>query len=372
MKKSIRYLGLDVHAETIACAIAEPNGEVLDLGIIPNRVDAIRKLVKRLGRRRKVQACYEAGPTGFVLYWQLSKLDVPCMVVAPTLIPRKPGDRVKTDRRDARMLARLHRAGELSAAWVPDAQHEALRDLVRLREAAVTDRLRARNRLTKLLLRHGLYRPHGVNRWTRKYYVWMSSLRFEHTGAELAFVDLLAEVEHMTARVLRLDKAIDQVIEESPESIRKVVAALQSLRGIGKVASATLVAEIGALSRFERPSQLMGYSGLVPRQHSSGARIRHGGITKTGNAHIRRVLVEAAWVIGRRPGKRPPLRGSRSDVSPRVLEISLAAQHRLHRRYWHLHERGKDSRKIAVAIARELLGFVWAVGVQVEKEIDAA
>ena len=371
MNESIRYLGLDVHATSIACAIAQAGGEVLDLGVIPNHTDALHRLLKKLGKRQNLRVCYEAGPTGYALYWELTKFGVHCDVIAPSLIPRRPGDRVKTDRRDARQLARLYRAGELTPVWVPDVQHEALRDLVRTREMAVGDRTRARNRLTKFLLRRGLQPTGRMTRWSAKYRLWLSSLRFKHNAAEVTFADLLHEVKHADARLRRLEDSIDEVIAASPNEIREIVESLQALRGIAKITSVTLVAEIGRFSRFAHPKQLMGYSGLVPREHSSGARVLRGGITKTGNAHLRRVLVEAAWTIGRTPGRRPPLRGSMAGRGGRVEEIALRAQQRLHSRSCRLRGRGKDSRNVAVAVARELLGFVWAIGVHVEQRAAA-
>src|ERR1700704_4454507 len=209
--KKVRFLGLDVHAETIAVAMAEPEGEVRSLGIIPNREESIRKLVKKLGPAEQLQACYEAGPTGYVLYWQLTALGAKCEVIAPTLAPVKAGDRIKTDRRDAMKLARNYRAGDLTAVWVPDATHEALRDLVRAREAAKRDQLRARNRLTKFLLRHGKRPPEGVNPWTLNYMNWVrKDVHFEPLAQQATLLDYLHEVEHMAARVTRLEQAIEE------------------------------------------------------------------------------------------------------------------------------------------------------------------
>src|SRR5450631_3396975 len=196
MKEKLRFLGLDVHAETIAVAVAEPEGEVRSLGTIPNRAESIRKLIKKLGPTDKLRACYEAGPTGYVVYWQLAELGVECEVVAPTLVPVKVGDRVKTDRRDAEKLARCYRAGDLTAVWVPDAAHEALRDLVRARLAAKRDQLRARHRLGKFLLRQGRGAPVGTTAWTGKYLSWVKQQHFEHAAQEATLLDYLHEVEH--------------------------------------------------------------------------------------------------------------------------------------------------------------------------------
>jgi len=236
-------------------------------------------------------------------------------------------------------------------------------------EAALTDRTRARNRLTKFLLRRSERPNEGIRRWTRAYRTWLSSLRFEQPATEIVYADLLAEVEHTSQRLLRLEQAIDRVVENGSPRVSHVVECLQALRGIGKVTATTIVAELGSISRFEHPTKLMGYSGMVPRERSSGARVRQGGITKTGNAHLRRVLVEAAWAISKRPGRRPPIRGTDSTTPPQIREIALAAQHRLHQRYWHLIHRGKTPDKAVVAVARELLGFVWHVGVVAEKAV---
>ena len=210
MKEKLRFLGLDVHAEMIAVAIAEPDGEVRSLGTIPNRLESIRKLIKKLGSTEKLRACYEAGPTGYVVYWQLAELGVKCDVVAPTLVPVKAGDRVKTDRRDAEKLARSHRSGDLTAVWVPDEGSEALRDLVRTREAAKQDQLRARHRLSKFLLRSGQRPPTGIRPWTRPYLIWVAQLRFTQMAQEATRLDYLHEVEHMRERVERLERAITE------------------------------------------------------------------------------------------------------------------------------------------------------------------
>ena len=280
MKKDTRFVGLDVHADSIAVAVAEPRGEVRSLGIIPNRPESVRKLIKRLGPTRTLKVCYEAGPTGYVLYWQLSGLGVHCDVVAPTLVPVKSGDRVKTDRRDASKLARSYRAGDLTPVWVPDAAHEALRDLVRARESAKKDQLRARHRLQKFLLRHGRRPPEKVRPWTEMHLSWIKrSVRFEARAQQEVLVDYLTEVDHARERICRLEQAIDTAVEAAPASMRAVIDALQALRGIAKVSAVTIVAEVGRLSRFARPRQLMGYSGAVSSESSTGKRIRRGAIT---------------------------------------------------------------------------------------------
>src|ERR1700723_1765414 len=283
MKEKVRFFGLDVHAETITVAIAEPDGEVRSLGTIANRAESIRKLVKKLGPVEKLKACYEAGPTGYVLYWQLAELGVRCEGIAPTLVPMKAGDRAKTDRRDAERLARSYRSGDLTPVWVPNEGSEALRDLVRAREAAKQDQLRARHRLSKFLLRTGQRPGPGVKAWTQGYLVWVQKLRYAQPAQTITLLDYLHEVEHMGERVGRLEEAITEAVKLASPQMQAVVRDLQALRGIAEVSAVTIASELGRISRFESARQLMGYSGTVPGEDSSGKRMRRGPITKTGN-----------------------------------------------------------------------------------------
>jgi len=365
---NVRFVGLDVHADTIAVAVAEPDGEVRPLGIITNRLESIRKLAAKLGPVNQLKACYEAGPTGYVLYWQLTALGVACEVVAPTLVPVKAGDRVKTDRRDAQKLARCYRAGDLTAVWVPDAEHEALRDLVRAREDARQDQQRARQRLGKFLLRHGWRPPEEVKKnWTNKHMDWIKrQVRFEQLALQVTFLDYVHEVEHAADRRQRLEKAIDDVIAAAPDEIQQVVQALQALRGVAQIVAVSVVAELGSLSRFSNPRQLMGYSGLVSSEHSSGNRIQRGGITKTGNAHLRRVIVEAAWAYQHKPWIGGWLAKRQQGLDEETKAIAWKAQWRLCTRYKKLAARGKNKPQIVTAIGRELLGFIWAIAVRTE------
>jgi transposase len=364
---TLRFIGLDVHADTIAVAVAEPRGEVRSVGVIPNRPESIQRLVKKLGPAEELRVCYEAGPTGYVVYWQLTALGVRCEVVAPTLVPVKAGDRVKTDRRDAAKLARSYRAGDLTPVWVPGPAHEALRDLVRAREAAKKDQLRARHRLGKFLLRHGRRPPVKVKPWTQAYWGWVKrAVHFEQPAQEATLLDYLHEVDHVVGRLARLERAIDEAVTTAPPQMREVIEALQALRGIAKVSAVTIVAEVGQLSRFARAPQVMGYSGLGAREDSSGARTRRGGITKTGNAHLRRIVIEAAWAYRHRPSVGGALRKRQATLSDEVKAIAWKAQHRLHARYRKLLGRGKCPPQVVTAIGRELLGFIWAVGVAVE------
>jgi transposase len=366
----VLFVGLDVHAETIAVAVAETGGEVRSLGVIQNRLESVRKLVHKLGPVQHLRACYEAGPTGYVLYWQLTQLGVACQVIAPSLVPTKAGDRVKTDRRDAEKLARCHRAGELTVVWVPDEAHEALRDLVRAREAAKRDQLRARHRLGLFLLRHGR-RPEGIKAWTKQHREWIKShVGFQQAALEATLADYLEEVDHAGERIVKLEKAIDEAVRQAPPEIRAVIEALQALRGVAQTTAASIVSELGSLSRFPSPRQLMGYSGLVAREHSSGNRVRRGGITKTGNGHLRRVLVEAAWAYQHRPNVIGFLarRQKSLAISEQAKKIAWKAQQRLHKRYQAMATRGKNKNQIVTAIGREMLGFIWAIAVETEKQ----
>lgn len=371
----LRFVGLDVHADTIAVAVAETGGEVRSLGMIPNRLESIRKMISKLGPVETLQCCYEAGPTGYVLYWQMVQLGVACEVIAPSLIPTKAGDRVKTDRRDAEKLARCYRAGELTPVWVPDAAHEALRDLVRAREAAKKDQLRHRHRLGKFLLRHGK-RPIDAGRaWTQKYLNWIRiHVHFEQPALEATLKHYREEVDHIAERIANLEQAIDEAVKQAPAEIRVVIEALQALRGVAQTTAATVVAELGSLSRFARPKQLMGYSGLVSSEHTTGNRVQRGAITKTGNAHLRRVLVEAAWAYRHRPNTQGcVLRRQKSlALSEEAKRIAWKAQHRLYKRFTAMVGRGKENNVAAIAVARELLGVMWAIAVHTESQFKPA
>jgi transposase len=370
--RNVRFIGLDVHAETIAVAVAEPGGEVRSLGTIPNRPEPVARLIRKLGKPEQLRVCYEAGPTGYVLYWQLSELGVKCEVIAPTLVPVKAGDRVKTDRRDAEKLARCYRAGDLTAVWVPDAAHEALRDLVRARLAARRDQLRARNRLGKFLLRHGRRAPEGTTAWGTKHLAWVKRQSFEQAAQQATVVDYLHEVEHAAERIVRLERSIDAAIETLPQKLHAVIDALQSLRGIAKISAVSIMAEVGELSRFESARQLMGYSGAVSREHSSGERTRRGSISKAGNSHLRRIVIEAAWAYRHRPGLGATLLARQRDQSEDIKAIAWKAQHRLHARYSKLLAKGKAKQQVITAVGRELLGFIWAIGVAAERSQSEA
>jgi transposase len=362
-----RFLGLDVDAETIAVAVAEADGgEVRSLGIIPSRPASVSRLIRKLGDPGAIKACYEAGPCGHGLYWQLVGLGVHCDVVAPTLIPVKVGDRVKTDRRDATKLARLYRSGELTPAWVPDKAHEALRDVVRAREAAKKDQLRARHRLSKFLLRKGLRPSEKMTTWSDTYMQWVKTLTMPLAAEEAVRLDYVNEVDHAAARIKRLERAIDEAVDAAPQDIQAVIQALQAFRGIQRPSAATIAAEAGSISRFARAKQLMGYAGIVSSEDSSGDRTRRGAITKTGNAHLRRIVMEAAWSYRHKPSLSKRLCERQKNLPPEICEIAWKAQHRLHKRHMTLLLKGKSKQQVVVAVGRELVGFIWDVGRRAE------
>lgn len=371
MAKITRFVGMDVHAETIAVALAEGR-DVRSLGTIPNRPEAVAKLIKKLGDPATLGVCYEAGPTGYVLYWQLTRLGVHCDVIAPSLVPKMAGDRIKTDRRDAEKLARSYRSGDLSPVWVPDAEHESLRDLVRAREAAKEDELRARHRLSKYLLRYGKRPGEGCRAWTAAWWQWVRGLKMPHAEQNTTLLDHIMEVDHQAQRIERLEGAIDRAIQDAPAHLKAIVDALQSLRGVAKLTAITLATEFGTFRRFERAGEVMSYTGLVPSERSSGAKSRRGAITKTGNTHLRRVLVESAWHYRHRPHLCLRQRRLQKTLPPKVAAIAWRAQERLHRRYWLLSNASKPAGKIVTAIARELVGFVWAIATEVESQLPVA
>ena len=356
-----KFVGLDVHKATISVAVAEANGgEVRYVGEIANTPEAVVKLVRQLKKDGATPSfCYEAGCCGFVLYRQLKALGLECLVVAPSLIPTKAGDRVKTDRRDSLNLARLYRAGELTSVWVPDGAQEALRDLTRAREDMKHFEKQAKQRLQGFLLRHGKSYS-GKTNWTKMHFHWLESVKFDHPVQQIVFQEYVDTVKAMTKRVVGLD---DQVEAAAAKSVFwPVIQGLMALRGISLLAATTIVAEIGDLRRFASAPQLMAYLGVVPSEHSSGATKTRGTITKTGNGHVRRVLVEAAWTY-RYPARKTAVLQRRARHAPEpIQEIAWDAQKRLCGRYRLLQDKGKVQQKVVTAIARELAGFIWAIG----------
>lgn len=364
MSERTRFVGLDVHKATVAVAVAEEVGSPESHGEVPNEPTALRKLVGRLGGPGiRLSVAYEAGPTGYALHRQLTGWGVECMVVAPSLIPTRPGDRVKTDRRDALKLARLLRSGDLTSVWVPDREHEALRDLVRARADAKVDELRAKHRLSKFLLRQGRYAPVGARAWSVRYQAWLNSLQFEHQADQVVFDDYRAVVRAAGERIRRLEGALQTSACGSAGS--QTIAALQAFRGVGFLSAATIVAEVGDFRRFATAPQFMAYTGLVPSEASSGPTHHRGRITKTGNSLLRHVLGEAAHHARHAPAVSAALRQRQATVPAQVVELSWRAQVRLHQRYRHLSGR-IGTQKTIIAVARELAGFVWALGQQLE------
>lgn len=360
MNNTTKYVGLDVSKDKIAVAIAdEGREEPRYWGMIPNTPEAIRKLIKKLGDQERLLVCYEAGPTGYGIYRLLSSMGVECEVIAPSLIPTKPGERIKTDRRDALKLAKLLRAGELTSIYVPTEDDEALRDLVRAREVAKEDELRAKHRLTKFLLRHDIHPPSGVKKWTKKYRDWLNTLKFNRSTSRLVFQEYLHHLQEIEQRIKRLEEEIELQATEGYHA--PIIQALQTLRGVAVISATSLAAEIGSFKRFPTPNQFMAYAGLVPSEASSGDTRRQGKITKTGNRHVRRLLVESAWSYRYPPAIKGEIKKRQEGQLPGIQAISWKAQNRLHKKYYRLLSRGKESGKAVTAVARELAGFIWAI-----------
>jgi transposase len=351
-------------------AIADPDQTPVSYGKIPNEPTAIHKLMQRLGGPERIlHVGYEAGPTGYVVHRQLTALGIECVVVAPSLIPVRAGDRVKTDRRDALKLARLLRSGDLTPVWVPDREHEALRNLVRARGAAKGDELRAKHRLGKFLLCQGARPPVGVRNWCKRYFQWLRQLEFEHVADQVVFADYLAEVIAAGERVKRLEAALHQCAQTTPQAA--VIQALQAFRGIGFLSAATIVAEAGDLRRFPTAPQFMGYTGAVPSEASSGPKHARGRITRTGNSALRHILGEAAQHARHAPSLSDELKRRQKHAPAAVIDLAWRAQLRLHARYRHLSGR-LGPHKAIVAVARELAGFVWAAGALLAEGTAAA
>jgi transposase len=358
MKKQL-YIGLDVHRDTIVIAVARSGREpAMQFGTIPHDVLALVKLLDELGPRSELRVCYEAGPTGYGLSRRLNELGICCVVVAPSLVPVQQGCRIKTDRRDAVKLAHFHRSGDLVEVSVPAAQNEAMRDLERAREDAVRAQRVTRHQLSKFLLRNGRVWS-GATRWTVKHWDWIRKQEFPEEAQRRVLKDYILAVEQATERIERLTADIEELVEHWV--LGPMVKALQALRGVRLVSAAVLAAEIGDFARFKSPQQLMAYLGLVPSEHSSGASRRQGGITRAGNRHARWILIEAAWNYRFSPRSSKAIAARRRSVAPGVKTIAEKAERRLHRRFTRLTQRGKKSQVAVTAVARELVGFVWAI-----------
>ena len=355
------FVGIDVAKARNAIAVAdgERGGEVRYLGEVEASPTAMARVVQRLAAKHaRVHFCYEAGPTGYGLHRLITSMGHPCTVVAPSLIPRRAGDRVKTNRRDAVGLAKLLRAGELTSVWVPDEGHEAMRDLVRARAAAVETLRVHRQQVGGFMLKHGRVFPRKKG-WSMRYLRWLQEQRFEHPAQQIALQELVEAVRVAKERVERIEAAIEEFLPGW--SLAPVVRALQALRGVELIVAATFVTEVGDVRRFDNPRQLMGYLGLVPSERSTGDTIRRGGITKAGNGRVRHMLIESAWTY-----RHPPRIGAKKlyrleQTTPAVREIAWKAQSRLSARYRALTARGKRATVVCTAIARELVAFMWAV-----------
>lgn len=366
MEHSEAFVAFDTSKLRNAVAIADGGraGEVRFLGEIENTGAATAKLVRKLAAKYgRLTFCYEAGPTGYGLHRQIKSLGCECIVVAPSLIPKRPGDHVKTNRRDALSLAKLLRADELTPVWVPDRGHEAMRDLTRARETAMIDLRSKRQQISAFLLRQGRHYPENKKTWSKTHMDWLASQKFDYPEQRLVFEEMMLAMRQARERLERLEQAIRVAVPDW--SLADVVEALMAMRGLDLISAASFMAEIGDLSRFRTPTELMAYLGLVPSEDSTGDSIKRGPITKAGNRRARRMLAECAWAYQHPPrvgrDKQPKI-----DAAPRaVREIAWKAQCRLHRRYRALIRRGKLKTVAITAVARELAGFIWAISREV-------
>lgn len=360
MNQGITFVGMDAHKKSISVAMLLPGQEKPIEWQVANEPGAVKRMVRKIEREApgEVRSCYEAGPCGYALQRQITDASgLSCMVVAPSLIPMKPGERIKTDRRDARKLAELFRAGLLTEVQPPSEDDEAARDLCRAREDVREDLQRCRQRLSKMLLRRGIVYS-GKRNWSLAYWGWLKKQCFENTAAQAAFDDYMLAIEQAEARHDELVKRIEQLSLEA--AYAEPVAALRCFRGIDTITAMTVVTELHGFARFTSPRGLMAYLGLVPSEHSSSDSKRRGSITKTGNGHVRRALIEAAWSYRHRPHQHKALSKRRKGQPAAVIAIADRAMLRLYRRYQRMTAAGKPSPKAVVAVARELTGFIWA------------
>jgi len=356
---STTVVGLDVHKPNIVAAVLPPQADrPTEMLTIENEPRVIERMVRRLAAKGPVEFVYEAGPCGYEIHRQIAQLGFKCVVIAPGLTPKRAGDRVKTDRRDAEKLARLHRAGELTEIRIPTREGEASRDFVRAREDALADRLRARHRLGKFLLRQGrMYRE--TKAWGVKHRAWLETQNFEWAPQQRTFEDYMHTLDAADSRLESFDQELEDLAQTPP--YRDPVRYLRCLKGIDTISALTLVVEAQDFRRFQRASSFMGFTGLVSCERSSSTKTWRGGITKAGNGHIRRILVEAAWNNRYKNVDTLLIRKRRRECPAEVVEIAQRAQLRLHRKYWKMISRGKPHGVTAAAVARELAGFVWSI-----------
>ena len=362
---TVKFIGMDVHKKTITIAIADEGRQKQPrvYGTIANELDALNKFCRKMvSTSTQIHFVYEAGPCGYGIYRHLNKKGFDCMVAAPSMIPKKSGDRIKNDNRDAVMLARLHRAGDLTAVFVPDAQDEAMRDLSRAREDAVIVAKKAKQHLKAFLLRNSVV-FNGRSQWSKAYFSWLADIAMPHPAQQVALQEYIDAVHESLHRVDRLTDQIRQMA--AGWRLAPMVKALQAARGVSLIVAVTVLAELGDLSRFKKPSQLMAYLGLIPSEHSSGPNIKKGGITKTGNGHARKVLVEAAWAYRMQARVSRLLLKRQQGVPQQICRTAWKAQLRLCARFRRLTAKGKPKQKVVTAIARELSAFLWAIAKQV-------
>ncbi len=357
------YIGMDVHKDTIVWSVARPGrSEPEFCGEIANRPGKVAKLVERLSKEFAGQVflwCYEAGPCGYVLHRQLLELGQDCQVVAPSKIAKKPGDRIKTDKRDSLNLARLLRNGDLHSVWVPDVEQESMRDLTRAHGDIKEQQRKARQQLGAFLLRHGCCYTTGRSRWTKTYYNWLEELRLPTPTQQLVLQEYSNAVREADERLRGMRVLLEKTLPDW--SMAPLVYSLKALRGVDTLAAMIIISELGDISRFESPRQLMSFLGLVPSEHSTGTRRRQGAITLAGNGHVRRVLIESAWCYRFQARKTTHLKRKEANASEPAKAIAWKAQKRLCGRYRNLTQSGKNTKLVCVAIARELVGFIWDV-----------
>lgn len=367
-----KYIGLDVHARQLTCAVAERGqDEPIILGQIANSRKALKKLVAKLGDPSQLCFCYEAGCCGFEIYRYLTSLGVACVIAAPSRIPRQPGDRIKNDRRDSLKLARLLRAGELTSVWVPDEEQQAMRDLTRARSEAKDSEKRIRQKISSFLLQHGL-RWQGKSTWGKSHLAWLGELSFVHRASRIVLDEYLDALEYARMRVKRLGEQIEHFLPQW--KLYPLVASLMAMRGIDLITASQLVSELGDLRRFPHPAELMSYLGLIPSEHFSDGKGSRGKITKAGNGFVRKALVESANAYRHPPKKSAVIRKRNEGLPMAVQQIAWKAQLRLCSRYRYMMSKGKHYNVVKTAVAREMCGFIWAIGqiVQVEANRKAA
>jgi transposase len=364
MKKTVKYIGLDVHKNSISIGIADEgrDGEIRYYGKIDNNMDQLTKFSRKLiSQGAELRCVYEAGSCGYHIYRYLTSNGIKCEVIAPSKTPQKSGDHLKNDKRDCLSLARLHRAGELTPIYVPNEEDEALRDLVRARADTRNAHKRAKQQLKAFLLRHHKVFP-GKTSWSKTYFNWLADLKMKHPAQHIALQEYIDTVNTCNNRVARLTEQILLLSQES--RLWPLIAAIQSLRGVALLTAATIASELGDIRRFERPTQLMAFLGLIPSEHSSGNSIKKGSITKAGNTHVRKALIESAHAY-RLPARITTLLARRQEhLAKNVCEISWNAQLRLCGRYRRLRAKGKNDNVVKTAVARELSGFIWDIAMK--------